>query len=280
MTGKEVEFIFNRALSFTFSRKKLCFTAAVLVACGMLIVLCRAIAAKTNDYLTLSLTFLPIFFCTAVLLGLGILLIRIYHHEVKKLPISYAGTFAASKDLLIDVAYLSIPLILVYLVLWTLLGIFYLLKGIPLLGNALGVILSFGPFLLLLGFLIICILSILTLFFITPCIALRSDVNVQVVESVWKRIKFNPFSNFSLLFLGLVPLIFLCGLMILAAVLTGKSYFETEKAIEVGFQWFFIMLPFAVLLAPAVVFFFNFSVECHVLMLKKIRKENSVSKSA
>jgi len=150
MTWNEVEFIFNRALRFTFSRKKLCVTAAVLVICGMLIVLCRAFAAKTSDYLTLSLTFLPIFFSTAFLLGLGILLIRIYHHEVKKLPISYAATFAASKDLLIEVAYLSIPLILVYLVLWTLLGIFYLLKGIPLLGNVLGVIFSFGPFLLLL----------------------------------------------------------------------------------------------------------------------------------
>ena len=153
MTWKEVEFIFNRALSFTFSRKKLCFTAVVLVACGMMIVLCRTIAAKTGDYLSLSLTFLPIFFSTAVLLALGILLIRIYHHEVKKLPVSYARTISSSKDLLIEVAYLSIPLVLVYLVLWTLLGIFYLLKGIPLLGNALGVIFSFGPFLLLLGFL-------------------------------------------------------------------------------------------------------------------------------
>ncbi len=152
MTWKEVEFIFNRALSFTFSRKKLCFTAVVLVACGMMIVLCRTIAAKTGDYLSLSLTFLPIFFSTAVLLALGILLIRIYHHEVKKLPVSYARTISSSKDLLIEVAYLSIPLVLIYLVLWTLLGIFYLLKGIPLLGNALGVIFSFGPFFAAIGF--------------------------------------------------------------------------------------------------------------------------------
>ena len=44
-----------------------------------------------------------------------------------------------------------------------------------------------------------------------------------------------------------------------------------HRAIEVGFQWFFIMLPFAILLAPAVVFFFNFSAECHALMLKKMQ---------
>jgi hypothetical protein len=74
------------------------------------------------------------------------------------------------------------------------------------------------------------------------------------------------------LFLALIPLLFLCGFLVLAAVLTGKNYFEAHKAIEVGFQWFFIMLPFAILLAPAVVFFFNFSAECHALMLKKMQE--------
>ena len=129
MTWKELEFIFNRALGFTFSRRKLCFTSTVLVSCGMLIVLCRALAAKAGDYVTLSLTFLPIFVCTAVLLALGILLIRVYHHEVKRLPVSYARTFSASKDLLIEVAYLSIPLVLVYLALWTLMGGFLSAQG-------------------------------------------------------------------------------------------------------------------------------------------------------
>lgn len=275
MTWNEVEFIFNRALGLTFSRKKLCFTAVILVICGMITVLCRAVAAHANDYLSLSLTFLPIFFCTAVLLCLGILLIRIYHHEVKKLPVSYMRAIHTSKDLLIEVAFLSIPLVLIYLVLWMLLGVFYLLKGIPLLGNALGVIFSFGPFLLLLGFFIVCFLSILILFFVTPCVALKSSVHAEVVESVWKRFTYNVFSNLFLLFLGLTPLLFLGGFMVLAAVLTGKSYFEAHQAIEISFQWFFIMLPFAVLLAPAVIFFFNFSVECHVLMLKKMRKEES-----
>lgn len=271
MTWKEVEFIFNRALSYTFSRKKLCFTAVILIACGMIIVLCRTLAAKANEYLTLSLTFLPIFFCTSVLLALGILLIRIYHHEVKKLQVSYTQTISHSKSLLIDVAYLSMPLVLVYFSLWTLLGIFYLLKGIPLLGNILGMIFSFGPFLLLLCFFIVSFLSVLVLFFVTPCISLKSTIHFETIVTVWKRLKFNPFSNFSLLFLGLVPLFFLTGLMALSAILTGKSYFEAEKTIEVGFQWFFIMLPFSILLAPAVIFFFNFAAECHALMLKKMQ---------
>ncbi|HEY2810340.1 MAG TPA: hypothetical protein VGJ00_02990 [Rhabdochlamydiaceae bacterium] len=273
MTWKEVEIIFNRALSLTFSRKKLCFTAAILVLCGMLIVLCRAIAAKANEYITLSLTFFPIFCCTAVLLLLGILLIRIYHHEIKKLPVSYARTLVSSKGLLIEVAYLCIPLVLAYFVLWAFLGMFYLLKCIPLFGNAFGVIFSFGPFLLLLSFFAICIASVLLLFFMTPCIALQSKVDVELLV---QRFKSNPFSNILLLLLGLIPLFFLTGLMIGAAVMTGKSYFEAEKAVEVGFQWFFIMLPFCILLAPTIIFFFNFSAECHALMVKKMRGENSL----
>ncbi len=275
MTWKELEFIFNRALGFTFSRRKICFTTAVLVSCGMLIVLCRALAAKAGDYVTLSLTFLPIFFCSAVLLALGILLIRIYHHEVKKLPVSYSRTLSASKDLLMEVAYLSIPLVLVYLGLWTSMGIFYLLKGIPIIGNALGVIFSFGPFLLLLVFFLVCFVSILILFFLTPTISLKSEVRTEVVEKGWKRLKHNPFSNLFLLFLGLVPLLFVTALMVLAAFLTGRNYFEAEKAIEVGFQWFVMMIPFCALLAPAVIFFFNFAVECHVLMFKKMLREES-----
>ena len=275
MSWKELEFIFNRALQFTFSKKKLCFVAAVLVCCGNLIVLCRTLAAVSGSYLALSLTFVPIFFCTAGLLALGILLIRIYHHEVKGLPISYARTFVSSKDLLIEVAYLSVPLVVIYFALWALFGFFYLLKRIPLLGNALGVIFSFGPFLLLLSFFLVCCFSIFVLFFVTPSISLKSTTRKDLVESVWNRFKFNPFSNLSLLALAMVPLLFTTGLMVLSAVLTGKSYFEAQKTVEVGFQWFFIMLPFAILLAPSVIFFFNFSVECHALMLKKMHREES-----
>jgi hypothetical protein len=272
MSWKEVELIFNRALSLTFSRKKLCFSSAILVLCGMLIVLCRALAAKANEYITLSLSFFPIFFCTAVLLVLGILLIRIYHHEIKKLPVSYARTFFSSKELLVEVAYLCIPLVLAYFVLWTFLGIFYLLKCIPFLGNAFGVIFSFGPFLLLLSFFVICIASVFLLFFMTPYIALQSKVDIELII---QRMRYNLFSNILLLLLSLTPLFLLTGLMIGAAVMTGKSYFEAEKAIEVGFQWFFIMLPFCILLAPTVIFFFNFSAECHALMVKKMRADNS-----
>lgn len=272
MTWNEVEHIFNRALGLTFSRRKLLFTVPVLIFCGLIIVCFRALGSKANDWLAISMTFLPIFFCSSVLLAVGIILSRIYHHEVKGLPVSYRKTLGVSKELMVEIAYLAIPMVLVYLVLWTMLGIFYLLKEIPMIGDGLGIILSFGPFLLLLGSFILSVLSIVLLFFVTPAVALKSSVQVEMLQSVYKRLKFSPFSNLALMLLGILPLILIAGLMTIAAIVTGKSYVAAENPLAVSLEWFFIMLPFSALLTPAVIFFFNFALESHVLMIKKMKE--------
>jgi hypothetical protein len=271
MTWKEVETIFNRALRFTFSRRKLLFTIPILIFCGLISVCFRALGSKANDWLSMSMTFMPLFFCSAVLLAAGILLTRIYHDEVKGLSISYRKTLYVSKTLMVEVAYLALPVILIYLALWTLLGIFYLFKEIPLIGEGLGVILSFGPFLLLFGSFILSLLSISVLFFVTPSVSLKSSMQIEVLEGVFKRLRFNPFTNAALLFLGLLPLTLVAGLMIVAAIMTGKSYVAAEHPFAVSLEWFFIMIPFATLLTPAVIFFFNFAAESHVLMIKKMK---------
>ncbi len=273
MTWKEVETIFNRALSLTFSRRKLFFTVPVLIFCGIISVIFRALGAKSNDWLSISMTFMPLFFCSAVLLAAGIILTRIYHHEVKGLSLSYRKTFAASKELMVEVAYLAVPVILVYLALWTLLGVFYLFKELPVIGDTLGVVLSFGPFLLLSGTFILSFLSLALLFFVTPSVSLNSSVDVEVLRRVLKRFRFNPFTNLALMFLSLIPCLFGAGLMSIAAIMTGKNYVGAENPIAVSLEWFFIMIPFSALLSPAVIFFFNFAAESHVLLAKKMKNQ-------
>lgn len=272
MSWKEVELIFNRALKFAFSRKKLFFTIPILIFCGLISVCFRALGSKANDWLLISMTFMPLFLCSAVLLAAGIILIRIYHDEVKGLSISYRRTLGVSKTLMVEVAYLALPVTLIYLALWTLLGIFYLFKEIPLIGDGLGVILSFGPFLLLLGSFFLSLLIISILFFVTPSVSFKSSVQIEVLQGVFKRLRFNPFTNIALLFLGLLPLILIAGLMTIAAIITGTSYVAAEHPFAVSLEWFFIMVPFAALLTPAVIFFFNFAAESHVLMIKKMRE--------
>jgi hypothetical protein len=171
------------------------------------------------------------------------------------------------------VAYLSLPLILAYFVLWLLLGVFYLLKAIPGIGDALGVVLSFGPFILLLGSFCLSVLSVTLLFFFTPAIALKSSAQFEMFADLLKKLRTHVFSHAVFFVLGLLPLIFVVGLMILAAFLTGKSYFMAERTFASVVQLFFIMLPFSVLLSPAVIFFFNFSAESHVWMQRQLKKE-------
>lgn len=279
MTWKEVEWIFNRALRFTFSRRKLFFTVPILILCGFIFVFCRTVESSSNDWLSLSMTFLPIFLCTPILLGMGIILTRIYHHEVKGLPASYRRTFRLSKELMLEVAYLTMPVILAYLVLWTLLGLFYLLKEIPYIGQGLGVIFSFGPFLLLLCSFALAVLSVSSLFLATPLIALRGTVEKEVLLQMQKRLQYNPFSNFAMLLMAILPVLFVGAFLLLAAVMTGNNYIALQSTMALSLQWFFIMLPFSALLTPAVIFFFNFAAESHVLMLKKMQEEPCTSPS-
>src|SRR5581483_6573152 len=256
MNWNEVEHIFNRSLKFTFSKRKLLCAVPVLIFCGLIIVCFRALGAKSNDWIALSMTFLPIFFSSTLLLAFGILLTRIYHHEVKGLPVSYKETLADSKGLMVEVAYLAVPLILLYLLLWIVLGIFYLFKEIPIVGSALGVILSFGPFLLLLGSYLLSVVNLGGLFFVTPSVAFKSSAQIEILHGAWKRLRFSPFSNLALMGIGLFPLILVAGLMLIAAVVTGNTYVVAENPFAIGVEWFFIMLPFSALLSPAVIFFF------------------------
>lgn len=272
MTWKEVEHSFNRALKFTFSRRKLLFTVPILIFCGLIIVCFRAFGRGVNDWLAINMAFMPIFLCSAVLLAGGIFLTRIYHHEVKGLPVSYRETLRVSKALMVEVSYFAVPMVLGYLLLWTVFGIFYLFKEIPVVGDALGIIFSFGPFLLLLGSYLLGMLNLAILFFVTPSVSFKSSASLEILQGALKRLQFSPFSNLALMLFSHLPLLLISGLLISSAIVTGKSYAAAENSFAIGAEWFFIMVPFNALLAPAVIFFFNFSAEAHVLMVKKMKE--------
>lgn len=269
MTWHEIEHIFNRALKFSFSRRKLLLMFPVLLVCGLMTVFCRAVAIHAGQWVVLSLTFLPIFLSSGLLLAAGVVLTRVYHHEVKMIPLSYRKILGQSWELLVGVSYLTLPLLLSYLLLWVLMGVFYLLKEIPALGETLGVLLAFGPFLLVLGSLVLSFFNLFLLFFATPHIALQSGMKLKIAEQVFKRFTRNIFSNVTLFLIGMIPLLITVGILCLAAVLTGMNFFIRTETLAIALQWFFIMIPFTALLAPGILFFFNFAVESYVMMQKK-----------
>lgn len=269
MNLSEIQFIFNRAASLTFTLKKLLLAFVVLALCGLLVVFFRGLAINAGQWILMSLTFMPFFLCAGVLLSTGIVLTRLYHDEIKRKPVKYREVLNNSWEMVIGASYFSIPIILSYLLLWMLLGIFVLLKQIPGLGEFFGVILVFAPFLLNLGTLILCVLNLAMLFFVTPVVALKGLNRIRVTQTIIKRLKSDPFSNIILSLIATFPLLVFLSLLVLAAFLTESVCYMCDNPLHNVLQWFFIMIPFTALLSPAVVFFFNFAAEAHVLTLKK-----------
>jgi len=271
MNLKEIEPIFHRAFTQSFSRKKLFFVFPIIALCGLLIVFCRALAANAGDWLRMSLAFLPVFLCSSVLLAIGILLVRIYYHEVKQLSLSYRKIIKESWNLMVGITYLSVPMIMIYILLWIVLGLFYLLQAVPAIGHWLGVVFSFGPFLLVLGSIFLSLLNIFTLFFVTPAVALKSTTRLEMVQELLKQIKDNLFSSIALFFIGFFPVLLATFFLSLAAFLSDSNSLEATHSFSIALQWFFIMLPFSALLTPFIIFFFNFSAESFVFLQRKAK---------
>lgn len=276
MSWEQLEKIFDRALSYSLCRKKNLFIIPVLVLCGLLIVLCRALAIAAGDWILLSLTFLPIFLSSGLLLAAGVVLIRVYSQDLKNINVGFKNVLERSWQVLLNISYLSLPLLLAYLLLWTVMGVFYLLRELPALGDFISVILAFAPFLLILGAILLGLFNVIMLFFVTPVVALKTGVRLKLIEVVYSRLKQGVFTNCIFLFMGTLPLGICLSILVLAAKVTGSSFFSGSGSLSMIFQWFFVMLPFSALLSPSVIFFFNFSTEC---FLVQKHKEASIEES-
>lgn len=268
---QELEFAFNRALVFSWTRKKFLLIFPIFILGGGIVILSRMFWAGSNPWVRASLAFVPGFLCIALFLAAAIPLIRLYHDEVKRKPLSVNRTLKHSWKLMGSISSLIVPILTAYLVLWFILGIFYLLKNIPSMGEVLGGILSFGPFLLIAGSLLLVIISSAFLFFLTPVVALKSTMSWELAEEVLKRVGKDPFLHGLLLLLGILPIILVVGFLIVSVTLTGMTYFITERTWAIALQWLMMMIPFAALISPVAIFFFNFAAESFLILQRRIK---------
>lgn len=265
----DIQRIFNRAFVLAFSAKKLLLVSIILAFCGLLVVFFRGLALHASNWVTMSLTFIPIFLCAGVLLSAGILLTRIYHDEVKHHEAKYRQVLAKSWEVIVGASYFAIPIVLSYLLLWMTLGIFILLKEIPGIGTFFGAILAFAPFLLNLASLLLCLFALAALFLITPVVALRGVNRIQLAQLLTRRLKSDLFSNLLLALVAILPLFLFVIVLSFAAFLTETIFDDKGSSIYTIIYSFFVMIPFAAILSPAVIFFFNFATEAHILMKPK-----------
>ncbi|MDR2539222.1 MAG: hypothetical protein LBC45_01140 [Chlamydiales bacterium] len=265
MNWNDIEFSFNRALRLSFSIKKLLFVFVVLWCCGVGLLLCQSLGLQTQDWLMINWNFLPFFAIGILGLSLGVLLIRLYHDEIKKRKRNYQQIFSLSRSVMIEIAYLGMPLIIGYLILWTVLGLFYLIQALPKVGWALGIFLSFGPFFLFLSMVCLVVLFLVLFFFLTPIVALKDCLPKEWVKCMLSRMSHSLLTNFVLFVISVIPVGCILGLLMISLDMTHAFYLSSANPLELVL----IMLPISVLLAPGVIFFFQFAAESHILMMQK-----------
>ncbi len=112
----------------------------------------------------------------------------------------------------------------------------------------------------------------MVLFLVAPLIALKGLEGRAIFQLTIKRLETDPFMNLALIMIALLPLVIIVSLLLLAVVLTGALFVDYHSSPQTILKWFFIMLPFTAFLSPAVIFFFNFAAEAHVLMQKQMKQ--------
>lgn len=269
MNLKELEKCFTRAFWLSFSKKKGLLVFPILVLCGTLCVFFKALALDAKGWISMSLIFLPILFTSGILLGLGVLLIRMYYHEVKDIPFSFRKIIKSSWQVVSGTVYLSVPSLILYFVLWIMLGIFVLLKEIPGIGSFIGIILAFGPYILILSSLLLCLFNVGLLFFVTPWVGLNAFNKLREWDGILVKVKKQLFAHFFFFLVAIFPMGLMAALLYGAAVLTDIGYLVGQHTFSIAMKWFFMMVPFALFLTPAVIFFFNLAAEAYNLFYKK-----------
>lgn len=268
MDFTEIESMCQRAGKYCLNKTKLALASFIIVLCGLLVVFCQSFGLFAGAWVGFSLTFLPLFASGGMLLGLGVVLIRSYHDEIKQKDGNFWQLVARTWHAALSSAYVFMPIVLIFLSIWAALGLFYFLQEIPNVGEFFASILSFGPFLLHLLALLLCAFSVYVLFVVTPTFALKSFLEASLLSQEASRYFMHGFIRLLTMTLASLPLVASCVLLTIAAKMTTQGFATSANHLQMVVQWLMIMLPYGVLLSPSVVFFFNMAAETHVFVHK------------
>lgn len=273
MTFTDLETMVNRALFLCWNKTKILLTAIFLAFCGLCFAFCQMLAQGVEGWMGLHLALLPWFFTYGLLFALGVILMRFYYHEVKGKAFTYKGLLQESTPQILASMNVSLPFVGLFLCLWFAQTLFSLFAELP----VLNVLLSFAPFLLLCAVFSIVALSIFALFLFAPFVAFQEARGKDLLLQGWLKLRESIFMNVIFALLAALPFILVGGLLFTAIQLTLSHYLVQGQGGLALLQRTILMLPVAALLAPAVIFFFNLSVEIHKYLRKEIHKQAASS---
>jgi hypothetical protein len=268
MRFTELESMAERASRYVFSKTKLLLTALLITACAFLGVLALGVALWSVRWLNVTLFFLPFVVTFLAIMTTGVFIIRSYHDEVTNKEVTYKTILATSWNELIVSAYLFIPFIGLFLLLWLGEACHFFLKPVPIIGPLMDSIFFLGSIFWIFALLLLCLTSCFLIFCISPVIALKSLTRQELLEFAKTELKKSIFLRLFLFSVSIIPLALSVLLLwiSLASVYTVSPIHHESLWILYGF---IMMLPIALILSPALVFFFNMAAETHILIQKK-----------
>ncbi|MEZ5314836.1 MAG: hypothetical protein R3E91_01290 [Chlamydiales bacterium] len=264
MTLKEVVNIFNRSLAHIFVLKKILFFSIFLFISGSILLFSQNFITCSTAWFKLLIQYVPLYLAIGCTMIGGIFLIRIYDKELKEKDGQILKMVLKESDGVVQVLYLILNLLVIFLLFWLLIGIFLFLKAIPYLGPFFGIFLAFIPFLLNFGILLLFVVAFLSLFFLTPYLA-KSEKFDRF--SLQKRLKKNGFLNFLLLGIGSFPFWITWLFAKQALLMTFDLYVHGATHMTMMLQGFFILVPFTLILTPTLIFLFHFSYESYLIFI-------------
>lgn len=267
MLLKDIQAMFNHACTHIFKGLNFLVLFFALLLSGLVFLFFQGIAFYATNWLQLLFRYLPLFIITAILMAAGGLLIRMeglikMDRQQKEGEEKGFKELLSSWDPLIKALYFALPLLFAFLIFWLLLGVFMMLKAIPLLGKFLGIILAFAPYTLNLAIILLPVCAVAILFFFTPVLALKTELDWTVLRA---RMRADIFTHSLLLVIAFFPLWLAWKLASYALLLTFAIYSFGDSPFERGLQAFFMLIPYAAFLTPPLLFFFNFSLEAYRL---------------
>jgi hypothetical protein len=270
----DIEKMFNRAFKLSFVQQKIFLVTPFLVICSCIFTLCCGHSEEHLSWMRVHLLCLPLFMSLGLLLMVGLVVSRAYQQELEGLIFRVNDIIKDSMPLLQQLSYLAMSFLILYNVLWTLLGGYEIIRSIPLLGVLVETLFAYIPFLLLFSIGILGCLGILHLFCLPPLLVFRSNLRWRSLRLVWERIAFSPFTNALLLLIALAPFACMLSILLCAVQLSGHSTVQSYSLIN-HIKLFTIALPLSMLIAPLVIFFFHFSVESHLWLQTQIQEKKA-----
>lgn len=251
-----------RAINHTLVIKKLIIAFIALIACGLTWIFFVTLAQQEQLWAAIGMYFAGFFACIAGILVSGVFFVRLYYNEVKERKKAYRAVLKQSLPEM-GLAVCSVaPLLMAFIIMWLALGAFLLMGEIPVIGQFLIVVLAWGPFLLYTGMLVLGIFAVALLFLGAPVLALKTGNPYLITEETLKRVAAQPFYYLSMAFIALVPVFFMGCILSKAVCMTLALTVYEMNSLTFSIALMMAAIPACMLLAPFLVFFFNFATEC------------------